>query len=569
VRKPKWLRIPVCLAAWLCLLNATGRDARADDGKPYLNAVCKFADTVLAHGRDTYGDEQSPLFADGLHVTTLRPVVWKWHDQEWVLSNLASQQPLLRALDGLTALTGQEKYRQAAEEAVRYALDRTTTPNGLLYWGGHFAWDLQGDRPVGQYSDVHELKNHQPYFRLMWRVNPKATSRLMEAIWAAHVLDWSRLDYNRHASVKRPVRPRWDDPFEEDLDVPFPAQGNNLSFVNVTPPLLHSGVMLAVLDENRAALKWTRRLLYRWQQAEHPYRWQQAEHPQTGLSGGQLSYRAHDRAQDALGHVHPTINEAKIVASYHQTNRYHDLPLAQMQAALALRDKGGRYAETGREFLQWACDDLKAYAQHSFDPDADVFVAVMIDGTPIRWKESKSGYYVPGSFAPRRPDGFILWGYALAYRLTADQMHWQMVRRLARGLSLGDTGKPDGAERSLRFDTAGGDWRTIYALLELHRATQDGAFLDLASRIADNILRTQKDTGLFPRADRSWARTGDEVPLALLHLAAARAGKSELMPRPIRDSRFFHCEFHGELKEHQQKRADKRTYDDLVFYGGS
>jgi len=560
VRKWKGSRIPVCLAWLLCVLHATDRHARADDGQPYLNAVCKFADTVLERGRDTYGDKPSPLFVDGLHVATLRPAVWKWHDQEWVLSNLASQQPLLRALDGLTALTGQEKYRQAAEDAVRYALDHVTTPNGLLYWGGHLAWDLQGDRPVGQYSDVHELKNHQPYFRLMWRVNPEATSRLMEAIWAAHVLDWSRLDYNRHASVKKPVRPKWDHPFQENLDVPFPAQGGNLSFVNVTPPLLHSGVMLATLDENGAALEWTRRLLYRWQQAEHP---------RTGLSGGQLSYRAHDRAQDALGHVHPTINEAKIVASYHQTNRYHDLPLAQMQAALALRDKGGRYAQTGCEFLQWACDDLKAYAQHSFDPNAGVFVAVTIDGTPLRWKESKSGYYVPGSFAPRRPDGFVFWGYALAYRLTEDQMHWQMVRRLARSLSLGDTGKSDGTGQSLRFDTSSRDWRMIYALLELHRATRDGRFLGLASRIAHNILRTQAETGLFPRSDRSWARTGDEIPLALLHLAAARAGKSELMPAPIRDSRFFHCEFHGELEEHQQKRADKRTYDDLVFYGGS
>jgi hypothetical protein len=33
------------------------------------------------------------------------------------------------------------------------------------------------------------------------------------------------------------------------------------------------------------------------------------------------------------------------------------------------------------------------------------------------------------------------------------------------------------------------------------------------------------------------------------------------------DSRFFHCEFHGELKESQKKRADKRTYDNYVYYG--
>jgi pectate lyase len=558
--KQEWSKNLICLAWMFCALASAHGTAPADRQSRYVNAVCEFTDAVLAHGRDTYGDEQSPLFVDGLHVETLRPAVWKWDDENWVLSNLASQQPLLRTLDGLTALTGREQYRRAAEDAVRYALDHTATPNGLLYWGGHFAWDLEGDRPVGQYRDVHELKNHQPYFRLMWRVNPEATERLMEAIWAAHVLDWSRLDYNRHASVTRPVRPQWNHPFQEEVEVPFPAQGNNLSFVNVTPPLLHSGAMLAVLDENKAALKWTRRLLHRWQQAEHP---------RTGLSGGQLSYRAHDRAQDALGHVHPAINEAKIVASYHQTNRYHDLPLAQMQAALALQEKGGAYAEAGREFMTWACDDLKAYARYSFDPNTGLFAAVMIDGTPLEWEKARSDYYVPRSFAPRRPDGFIFWGYALAYRLTGDQVHWQMVRRLAESLSLGDTGGPGGTQRSLRLDTESRDWRLIYALLELHRATRDEGFLNLAARVADNILALQTGRGLFPRAGRRWARTGDEMPLAVLHLAATLAGKSELMPAPMRDSRFFHCEYRGPLEDHQRKRADRRTYDNNVFYGGS
>jgi pectate lyase len=142
-----------------------------------------------------------------------------------------------------------------------------------------------------------------------------------------------------------------------------------------------------------------------------------------------------------------------------------------------------------------------------------------------------------------------------------------MVRRLARSLSLGDVGGSQGTERTLRFDTDSQDWRCIYALLELYQARRDRQFLRLASRIADNILRMQTATGLFPRPRREWARTGDEIPLALLHLAASLAGRSERMPARIHDSRFFHCEYHGPLEDHQQKRADKRTYDDLVYYG--
>ena len=546
-------------AIMLGVLVDPGRGEEAKtDATAYIDAVRSFADTVLAHGRDEYGERKTPLFVDGMHVETLEPVRWQGPRDEWVLSNLASQQPLFRLLEGLTTMTGDPRYRRAADEAARYALKHLRAPNGLLYWGGHLAWDLDKDRPVGQGTTVHELKNHQPYYRLMWRADAAATRKLMETIWAGHVLDWSSLDYNRHADTEKICLPRWDDEFDDDLEVPFPAQGGNLSFANVTPPLMHCGVMLTLLDENHQALAWTRRLAYRWQQGKDPA---------TGLCGGQLSYREHDRARDALGHVHPDINEAKIVASYHQVARYHHLPLAQMQAAEALIAAGGKPAEVGREFVEWASEDLKAYGSRCYDPGSGTFVALMTDGTPIKWRESKTGYYVPSSFAPREPDGNILWGYAMAYRLTGDQSHWEMVRRIVGQFQLGDLGRPNGDQRDLSFDTDYHGREAIYALLELHRATDDRAMLRLACRVADNILKTQTDTGLFPRSERTHARTGDENPLAVLHLAAALEGKRSALPPAIFDRRFFHCEYHGPLSEHQQKRADERTYDHLVFYG--
>ena len=528
------------------------------DGRQYVEHVCRFADTVLADGRDKYGRDETPLFVDGLQVETLEPAKWKRHGETWILSNFASQQPLLRTLDGLTALTGDAEYRRAAEDAARYALGHLRAPNGLLYWGGHLAWDLQTERPVGQYADVHELKGHQPYYRLMWRVDSRRSADLMRAIWEAHVLDWSLLDYNRHGSTSKPLHAGWNDEFQENVEVPFEAEGSNLSFANVTPPLAHSAVMLAALDGNSDGLVWGRRLIQRWQQGKHP---------QTGLCGGQLSYRLKDRAKDALGHVHPDINEAKIVASYHQTCRYHTLPLAQLQAAETLIAAGGHYAEVGREFVRWASQDLKVYAEHCYDPNTGRFVAVMTDGTPLEWQEARTGYYVPESFAPQKPDGFLFWGYATAYRLTDDMAHWNMVREIAGQLGLGDPGQPHSHERSLSRDTTTADWRAIYAMLELHRATDDGQFLLAASRVADNILKTQTRTGLFPRPGREYARTGDDAPLAILHLAAAIEGKREVMPPAIFDRRFFHCEYDGDLEQHQQKRADARTYDHLVFYG--
>lgn len=524
----------------------------------FLSAVQAFADRVIEAGRDSYGSRKTPLFVDGLHADTLKPVIWKKDGESWVLCNFASQQPLLRTLVGLQTLTGQEHYGLAAAEATRFALKHLQSPSGLLYWGGHLAWDLDQDKPVGQGKGIHELKGHQPFYRLMWQLEPDATRKMLEAIWAGHILDWRRLDYNRHANTEKAAKALWDHEFADTIDVPFPAEGDNLSFVNVTPPLLHCSAMLALLGDHQPALTWTRRLAERWQQGKHPV---------TGLCGGQLSYRKHDRAQDALGHVHPTINEAQIVASYHQTSRYHSLPLVQMQSGEALMQGGDAAKKLGRQLIDWAVQDLHIYARQCFDPDTGKFVAMMIDGTPLKWQQAKTAYYTPESFAPRAPDGTLLWAYALAYRLTGDEAHWRMTRQLGQGMGLGDIGLPTGKQQALDVDTSSRDWQLIYVLLELYRATEQKSLLHLAGRIGDNLIALQNHHGLFPRPGREFARTGDDIPLALLHLAAAFAGKGDQMPQARFDRRFFHCEFHGDLEAYQQKRADKRTYDNYVFYG--
>ena len=530
------------------------------EAEKYLKAIQGFADTVLEHGRDRYGELHTPLFVDGLDTVSLEPALWKGRGGEtWVMSNFASQQALMRLLDGLSVVTGDKKYRLAAEDAAREVMTSLRTPNGLLYWGGHAAWDLERNVNVGEYdSRYHEIKTHQPYFRLMWRVNPDATRDLLETLWGGHILDWSRLDYNRHASNTEAYECDWDQEFDTDLEVPFPALGNNLSFCNVTPTLMHSGLSLAVLDNNDKALTWSRRLCLRWQQARHP---------QTGLSGGQLSYREMDRAQIALGHVHPDINEAKVIATYHQTSRYHKLPLAQMQAGEKLVKKGGEFTETGMKLIEWASDDLKTYAKYCYDGEKGEFPSRMTDGTLIDWEKSTKGYYIPESFAPALPDGYLIWAYAISYRLTGDESHWAILRSLFQTTGLGKLGEADGTGENLDTETSCTDWQIIYALLELYKESGNQTLLIQACRIADNLMEWQTSSGLFPRPGRRYARTGDEVPLAILHLVAAIEGKLDLIPDPMLDTSFFHAIFYDKLEPYQQKRDDDRTYDHQVYYG--
>jgi len=73
-------RILPCLVAAVAGL---GRDPSLPDSTRYLEAVRSFADTVLKHGRDTYGEQKTPLFVDGLHVETLEPVRWICRGETW------------------------------------------------------------------------------------------------------------------------------------------------------------------------------------------------------------------------------------------------------------------------------------------------------------------------------------------------------------------------------------------------------------------------------------------------------------------------------------------------------
>jgi hypothetical protein len=111
---------PALLLGILGLFGSGPAPARANgiapDPVPYRAAILRFADRVLESGRDRHGPRHTPLFADGLHATTLAPAIWKGPGgKDWILSNFASQQSLIRLLDGLTGLTGEPGYRDAAD----------------------------------------------------------------------------------------------------------------------------------------------------------------------------------------------------------------------------------------------------------------------------------------------------------------------------------------------------------------------------------------------------------------------------------------------------------------------
>jgi len=247
----------------------------------YLDAVRQFADNVLKYGRDTYGPKHTPLFVDGLNVNTHEPVKWINPDgYKWVLSNFASQQTLMRTLDGLSTITGDSKYKQAAMDAIKYAFENLRSPNGLLYWGHAAAYDAQADRVFSE-DNWHSLKLTYPYYELMWEVDPNETERLINAYWSAHIINWSDLDMNRIARITKSLKEPWNYEYGNGPTF-FTSKSKSVGFFIPGTSLAHAGTMLCKLSHQELPLVWSERLIHRYVATRHL---------KTGISAWVYNYR--------------------------------------------------------------------------------------------------------------------------------------------------------------------------------------------------------------------------------------------------------------------------------------
>lgn len=551
-------------------VDGPGRDER---DRERLAVVESYADRVLETGRDRWSGEGTPLLADGVHVDTHEPVVWQYESEEFVISNLASQQNLFRTLDGLSELTGDAGYRNAARDAVEYHFEHLVDESGLLRWGGHQFVDLATLDPVGEFdADVHEFKCHYPYYDLLWDVDPDATRRFLRAVWEAHVLDWSTLDMNRHGEYGRDAggaEPPWDREFA-DPDPFFVGEG--LSFVNIGSDLVHAAGALHELGDEPAAWEWGERLAAMYVKARHP---------ETGLGAYQYTKPRRRDEPPEEGPL-PTTSNYGDRAENQFRDQFSDVaregwvlwggkvPTIYVRNGLVQLRLSERLGADGARLRRWTVDGLEALADHAYDPAENEFRPMWADGTDLTGRTfDRSGYYGESGTAwqPVPAGAEFLLVYALAYRLTGRERLWETAREIARGLGIGELGATPGDEPNVATDVTGGQdgdadrdndadqggdgasdggATEIFALLELYRATNRPEYVERARNVADRIVEDRYHHGFFlPSADHVNAKFDAVEPLALLALDAVLRGEPDAVPPYVGGSGYVHGRFDG------------------------
>lgn len=195
------------------------------DASRLLTVVRQYADTLLAEGRDRYGDEASPLVAAILDRETLQlpkgerleelrnlpRSQWEIRPQDRILTgaNPMHDQNLYQVLYALAEVTGADQYREAADTILKTFFSTCQhSETGLLGWGEHSGWDFRTgtfiDRPGEEgWGYVHEFFRPWVLWEQSFDLAPGACRRFARGLWKHQIDDSKTGNFSRHARIDR------------------------------------------------------------------------------------------------------------------------------------------------------------------------------------------------------------------------------------------------------------------------------------------------------------------------------------------------------------------------------
>jgi hypothetical protein len=186
---------------------------------PFAKAFYDYANAMLEHGRDNYGPQTTGLFLSALDRKTLGPLKVRppapagiregdkpgEPGQPLVGANPQLDQNLLRLLYFLKGLSGEDRYPKAADDALKWFLENTQSPNtGFFPWGEHLCWNVMTDKIAsGHLQPVHEFARPWLLWEKCFELAPEASKRFALGLWNSQIADHKTGAFNRHANFNK------------------------------------------------------------------------------------------------------------------------------------------------------------------------------------------------------------------------------------------------------------------------------------------------------------------------------------------------------------------------------
>jgi hypothetical protein len=226
-----WIMRPLLLLVFgLTVCAGAGETPRAPvPQSPYLGVAYRYADAMLQSGRDTYGPAATGLFLSAFDRTASKPLTYRppapagiregdrvgLSSQPLVGANPQHDENLLRLLYTLSELSGEPRYREAADAELNWFLrNAASSSTHLLPWGEHMFWNVLADAPQpARPRGVHEFFRPWVLWDRCFELAPEASERFALGLWEHQIADHATGAFNRHA-------PYWEHGPADGMDFP-------------------------------------------------------------------------------------------------------------------------------------------------------------------------------------------------------------------------------------------------------------------------------------------------------------------------------------------------------------
>ena len=562
--------------------NVFGADliVYTDDDYQRLHAVIQHVDNVLKYGHEY--NEETDLLPDAINTLTGEPAKWTFPNRAQVpYADLANQQNFLRTLVGLSKVTGSNTYKNEAVDILTEFMSNYQNPNGLFYWGGHRAVNLDTlevqstEGPNGP----HELKNMMPYYELMLEVNEEATLKFMRQLWTAHFY-WNTTDMNRHGSYSTGYDTNvFGQTIPDDVIVMdnfgnpiIPADSPGLlPFVNSATDLAYAAFALSDYTYDSIPAEWAEYLMKQYNLASNPvtgmtvYQFKSTLITKSPIECADPAYTnsgCGDRVARQFRDFGTIAREANVA--------WKNTQAIYVDNILMLLEAAKKYGVD--HFVDWSRQYMEGYLENAYIrvDGKNMIIPMFIDGTVTY------GYVVPevGYFGPSNmrldyvpmPTSYLLPILRTILQTEEDSDRvklWSYFRDIVYTFGLGDIGELGGANPNLNVDTSIDDPFALMAMVELYDATKNKEYLEVARTIGNNIVREKFQRGFFVDSEiMLYSRLDQPDTLALLSLDAVLRGIDLAeMPFYLADSGYIH----GYLLADDGVTED-RSYTQNVIY---